>query len=88
MKHLQYFKMSKVTCVTQKMGCFEYVTRLYPNDTRAHHRRSPLDGTKGTAPAGRKHHPHTGHPKEGDTGGGGIYNFRENKITAAAYVIV
>ena len=92
-------------CVTQKAGCFEYVIRLYPNDTQTHHRRPPLDAPngatpaerkprptqdtqKGMTPAGRKHHPHTGHPKRGDTGGGGIYNFRINKITAAAYVIV
>ena len=70
------------------MGCFEYVTRLYPNDTQTHHRRPPLDAPNGATPSGRKHHPHTGHPKGGDTGGGGIYNFRGNKLTAAAYVIV
>ena len=53
-------------CVTQKMGCFEYVIRLYPNDTQTHHRRPSPDAQKG----------------------GGIYNFRGNKLTAAAYVIV
>ena len=46
MKYLQYFKISKVACVTQKTGCFEYVTRLYPNDTQTHHRRPLLDAQK------------------------------------------
>ena len=50
--------------------------------------RPTQDTQKGVTPAGRKHHPHTGHPKGGDTGGGGIYNFWGNKLTAAAYVIV
>lgn len=44
------------------MGCFEYVTRLYPNDTQTHHQRPKRSDTSGAqAP------PHTGRPKRGDT---------------------
>ena len=50
--------------------------------------RHTTNAQNGATPAERKHHPHTGHPKGGDTGGGDIYNFRGNKLTAAAYVIV
>ena len=50
--------------------------------------RHTTNAQNGATPAELKHHPHTGHPKGGDTGGGGIYNFRGYKLTAAAYVIV
>ena len=63
---MQYFKISKVTCVTHKTGCFEYVIRLCPNDTWTHHRRSPLDAQNGATPAERKPRP-TPDTQKGET---------------------
>lgn len=58
-------------------------------DTQAERKHQfAQDTRKGVTPAGRKHHPHTGYPKGGDTCGGGIYNLREKLTAAAAYVIV
>lgn len=59
-------------CVTQKMGCFEYVIRLYPNDTQTHHRRPPLDAPNGATPAERKPRP-TPDTQKGETRAAGVF---------------
>ena len=70
-----------------------YTSSLSLDGKDGTHRRnastsSAQDTRKGVTPARRKHHPHTGYPKGGDTCGGGIYNLREKLTAAAAYVIV
>ena len=65
-KYLQYFKIQEITCVTQKTACFEYVIRLYPNDTWIY--PQPITGRpKREAQAEHKHQFHTGHWKGRDT---------------------